>query len=142
MQPLDLTQALPRSPQAQLRDLCMLPRMIDIARAMLPGGNVGEYQIGRGVSGAVFRAFGVSAAEFIEMVREASTEEDVARRLWSVRDVPAEALSRRLRSLTVSDVPEELRADFQRLYGSTHPADRRVFDILEADDVQALTRKA
>jgi hypothetical protein len=111
--------------------------MIDIARAMLPGGTVGEYQIGRGVSGAVFRAFGVSAAQFIELVRDASTDEDVAQRLWSCRSVPAAALSRRLQNLTVAGVPDELRTDFQRLYGSDYPPDRCVFDILEADDARA-----
>jgi hypothetical protein len=120
----------------------MLPRIIDIARAMLPGGSIGEYQIGRGVSGAVFSAFGVSAAELVDLVRKASTEEEVAQRLWSRRDVSAAALSRRLRSLTVADVPDELRADFQRLYGSGLPCERRVFDVLEADDAQAFTQQA
>jgi hypothetical protein len=81
MAPLDLTKSPPRSPQAELRGLCMLPRMIDIARAMLPAGSVGEYQIGRGISGAVFSAVDVSAAEFIRIVGEASIDEDVAQRL-------------------------------------------------------------
>src|SRR5690349_18362597 len=134
MTPLDLTKAPPRSPRTELRGLCMLSRMIDIARAMLPGGCIGEYQIGRGVSGAVFSAFGVSAAEFVNIVREASVDDDVAQRLWSLRAVPAAALSRRWRSLTVADVPDDLRAEFERFYGSNDPSDRLVFDILEADD--------
>ena len=117
----------------------MLPRMIDIARAMLPGGSIGQYQIGRGVSGAVLSAFGVSAAELVEVVRDASSDDVVAERLWSQRDVSGAALSRRLRSLTVADVPDELRADFHHFYGSDHPADRCVFDVLEADDAQAFT---
>jgi len=114
----------------------MLPRMIDIARAMLPGGSIGEYQIGRGVSGAVLSAFGISAAELAEVVRDASSDDVVAERLWSQRDVSGAALSRRLRSLTVSDVPDELLADFRRFYGSDHSSDRRVFEILEADDAR------
>src|ERR1043166_2330637 len=133
MTPLDLTKAPPRPPQTELRELCMLPRMIDIARAMLPGGTVGEYQIGRGVSGAVFSALGVSVAEFVRIVGEASSEDDVAQRLWSERTVPAVALSRRLRSITVADVPDDLRPEFERFYGSDHPPDRLVFEILEAD---------
>lgn len=140
MTPLDLTKAPPRSPTEELRGLRMLPRMIDIARGMLPGGSVGDYQIGRGMSGVVFSAFGVSATQFVELVRDASSDDDVAERLWSYRSVPATALSRRLRSLTVADVPDELRTDFHRFYGSGHPADRRVFDVLEADDAQAFTR--
>jgi len=139
--PVDLTKAPPRSPREQLRGVCMLPRMIDIARAALPGGDVGEYQIGRGVSGAVFSAFGISVAQFIDIVRGASTDNDIAQRLWSHRSVPAAALNRRLGSLTVADVPDDLREDFQRFYGSDHSADRCVFDILEADDARAFTKR-
>ena len=142
MPPLDLTNAPPRSPRERLRGLCMLPRMIDIARAMLPGGNVGQYQIGRGMSSAVFRAFGVSTAQFIDVVRRASTDDDVAAWLCSQSSVAAAALSRRLTNLTVADVPEELRADFQRFYGRDHPADRYVFDILEADDARTFAKQA
>jgi hypothetical protein len=142
MMPIDLTKAPPRSPREELRGLCMLPRMIDIARAMLPRGSVGQYQIGRGVSGAVFTAFGISTAEFIDLVRDASSDDEVASALWSRRSVPATALNRRLHSLTVADVPEELRADFQRFYGSQYPPDRCVLDILEADDAQSFTGHA
>jgi hypothetical protein len=120
----------------------MLPRMIDIARAMLPGGNVGEYQIGRGMSGAVFKTLRISTAEFVVAVGAASSDGDIADWLWSREDVPAAALSQRLASLTVADVPDELRQDFQRLYGSNQPSDRRVFDILEADDARAFTKQA
>src|SRR5213595_115627 len=81
MTPLDLAKAPPRSPQEELRGLCMLPRMIDIARAKLPGGNVGDYQIGRDktLSAAVLDAFGISAGQFVNIVRDARTDEDVAR---------------------------------------------------------------
>ena len=120
----------------------MLPRMIDIARGMLPGGSIGEYQIGRGLSGAVLSAFSVSVGEFIAIVREAFSDDDVAQRLWSLRNVPAVALSRRLRSLTVADVPDDLRPEFERFYGRDHPSDRLVFEILEADDARAFTDKA
>jgi hypothetical protein len=115
--------------------------MIDIARAMLPGGTVGDYQIGRGMSGAVFGAFGISAAQFVELVRGALTDDDVAASLWSYGDVQGAALSQRLRSVTVADVPEDLRIDFQRFYGSDHALDRCVFDILEADDTRTFIKK-
>jgi hypothetical protein len=48
MTPLNLTKQPPRSPRGELGRLCMLPRMIDIARAKLPGGDIGQYQMGRG----------------------------------------------------------------------------------------------
>lgn len=142
MTSLDLTEAPPRPPQEELRGLCMLPRMIDIARAMLPGGRVGDYQIGRGVSGAVLAAFGIPVAQFIELVRAAATDGDVADMLWSHRKVPAARLNRRLCSLTVADVPEDLRPEFQRFYGTDHPSDRRVFDILQADDTRSFAQRA
>lgn len=45
MTPLDLTRIPPRSPREQLDGLVMLPRMIDIARAKLPGGAVGSTRL-------------------------------------------------------------------------------------------------
>src|SRR2546423_2959450 len=78
MTPLNLIERPPRSPREELEGLCMLPRMIDVARARLPGGNVGQYQIGRGMSGLVLAAFGISAENFIEIVRDAGTDDDVA----------------------------------------------------------------
>jgi hypothetical protein len=51
----------------------MLPRMIDIARAMLPGGQVGDYQIGRekSLSAIVLSVFGMSAPQFVQAVSDA-----------------------------------------------------------------------
>jgi hypothetical protein len=122
----------------------MLPRMIDIARALLPGGNVGEYQIGREktLSAVVLGTFGISVPRFVEIVRNASTDDDVAERLWPTAAMPPNALSARLRRVCVSDVPDELRPEFQRRYGSDHPADRLVFDVLDANDARSFPRKA
>jgi Domain of unknown function (DUF5069) len=121
----------------------MLPRMIDIARAMLPGGHVGDYQIGRekSLSAVVLGAFGMSAAQFVEIVRDARTDNDLAERIWPAAKMPPHVLSRRLQRATVADVPPELRPEFQRLYGSEHPADRLVFDIIDADDARAFDLK-
>jgi Domain of unknown function (DUF5069) len=143
MTALDLTKAPPRSPREELRGLCMLPRMIDIARAMLPGGQVGDYQIGREktLSAVVLGAFGMSVPQFVQVVRDARTDDDVAERLWPTAAMPPEALSARLRRICVSDVADELRPEFQRRYGSDHPADRLVFDVLDADDAQAFARE-
>jgi hypothetical protein len=144
MAPLDLTKAAPRSPREELRGLCMLPRMIDIARAKLPGGDVGDYQIGREntLSAVVLAVFGMSAAQFVEIVRDARTDGDVAEHLWPAATVPPEALSARLGRVTVADVPADLLPDFQRFYGTQHPPDRLVFDVLEADDARTFTQTA
>ena len=121
----------------------MLPRMIDIARAMLPGGHVGDYQIGREktLSAAVLSVFGISVPQFVELVSEAKTDDDVVERFWPAATVPPDVLNVRLRRVTVSDVPAELRPDFQRHYGAEHSADRLVFDILDADDARAFAGK-
>ena len=77
MAPLDLTKNPPRSPREQLDGLVMLPRMIDIARAKLPGGAIGEYQIGRGMSGAVLRHFRLTADELVGIVAQAEDDNEV-----------------------------------------------------------------
>ena len=138
MRPLDLTKAPPRSPREELGGLCMLPRMIDVARAKLPGGNIGQYQIGRGMSGFVLRHLGMEAGEFVELVRNAVSDQEVAAQL-SGRKTEREnrAVSLKLPRITVKDVPEDLRESFQRFYGADQPSGRRVFDILEEDDKRA-----
>src|SRR6266404_959449 len=102
MTPIDLTRRAPRSPREELDGLCMLPRMIDIARAKLPGGEIGEYQIGRGMSALVFAALGLTASRFVEIVRDASTEADVAAALWEGAGGAPKALNARLRRARVA----------------------------------------
>jgi hypothetical protein len=116
----------------------MLPRMIDIARGMLPGGDSGAYLIGREktLSAIVLAAFGVSVPEFVELVGQATTDDEVASRLWPAAISSLEKLNDRLRRVTVANVPAEVLADFQRFYGTEHSPERLVFDILEADDAR------
>jgi hypothetical protein len=121
----------------------MLPRMIDIARAKLPGGDIGEYQIGRGMSGLVLRHFEMDVGEFVERVRNASSEEEVAAQLAGRKtEKENRMVSLRLRRVTVKDVPDDLRESFERFYGADLPADKRVFDILEEDDRRAFGAKS
>lgn len=112
----------------------MLPRMIDVARAKLPGGNVGQYQIGRGMSGLVLAAFGSTAEQFVEIVRDAGADADVAAALGRRVAVARRAVGARLSRVTVADVPADLKPSFQQFYGADLPSDRLVFDVLEADD--------
>jgi hypothetical protein len=114
----------------------MLPRMIDVARAKLPGGNVGQYQIGRGMSAVVLRALDLTADRFVEIVGDASTDADVAMALGRGVAVARRAFGAQLGRVTVADVPADLKASFQQFYGADIPSDRLVFDILEADDRQ------
>jgi hypothetical protein len=112
----------------------MLPRMIDVARAKLPGGNIGQYQIGRGMSRRVLAAFGLTAEQFVEIVRGAGTDADVAAALGRGIAVARRAVGARLGRVTVADVPADLKESFQQFYGADLPADLLVFDVLEEDD--------
>jgi hypothetical protein len=142
MDSLDLTKAPPRSPREEIGGLCMLPRMIDVARAKLPGGNIGTYQIGRGMSGLVLAHLGIDVDEFVECVRAATTDEEVATRLCGRRtEAENRLLNARLRRATVADVPADLRPSFERFYGADLPPTRRVFDILDEDDARAFAAK-
>lgn len=142
MTPLDLTRNPPRSPSEELADLIMLPRMIDIARAKIPGGAVGEYQIGRGLSRVVLRHFGLSAEEFIGRVAKAKDDAEVLANL-PVGSGRAEhsKLSGFLKRLTVADVPDDLKAEFERYYGKNLPAGRLVLDVLKEDDARCFPQK-
>ena len=142
MQPLDLTRDPPRSPREELGGLCMLPRMIDVARAKLPGGQLGTYQIGRGMSARVFEHLDIGVEEFVEAVRTAATDEEVAARFCGRRTAAENrAFNMRMRRATVADVPADLRSSFEQFYGRDLPGDRRIFDVLEADDRRAFGPK-
>src|SRR5882757_5461101 len=63
MTPLDLTKGRPRTPQDQLDDLAFFPRTIDKARASLPGGNKGDYNVAPGISDQFLKHFGLPRAD-------------------------------------------------------------------------------
>ena len=142
MTPLDLTKGPPRSPREEVGGLCMLPRMIDIARAKLPGGDIGQYQIGRGISGLVLRHLGTELDEFVEAVRNATKDEEIASRFCGARTrAEHRLLNLTLRRLTVADVPPDLRPTFEQFYGTDMPPTQRVFELLEEDDARAFGAK-
>jgi hypothetical protein len=120
----------------------MLPRMIDIARAKLADGAVGDYQIGRGMSKAVLKHFRLTADEFVGIVAEAEDDNEVLAKLpGGLGQADHSKLSSFLERLTVTDVPDDLQAEFQALYGKNLPADRLVLDVLEEDDARSFPRK-
>jgi Domain of unknown function (DUF5069) len=142
MEAIDLTKRAPRSPREELGGLCMLPRMIDIARAKLPGGDIGQYQIGRGMSGLVLRHLGMEVEQLVQLVAAAESEEVLASQLVGRRSAAEDRLlNLRLRRATVGDVPEEMREVFVGFYGTSLPADKRIFDLLEEDDARAFQGK-
>jgi len=142
MTPLDLTKSPPRSPSEEQAGLVMLPRMIDIARAKIPGGAVGEYQIGHGMSGVVLRHFGLTADEFVGLVARAEDDNEVLATLTgSPGQTDHSKLSSFLKGLTVADVPDAFKVQFERFYGKNLPAGRLVLDVLKEDDARSFPRK-
>jgi hypothetical protein len=116
----------------------MLPRMIDIARAKLPGGGVGDYQIGRGMSGVVLKHFRLTADEFVGIVADAADDNEVLSKLPGGLGLADHSkISSFLQRLTVADVPDDLQAQFQAFYGKNLPADRLVLDVLKEDDARS-----
>jgi Domain of unknown function (DUF5069) len=78
MEPLDLSQAHPRTTRAELSGITFLPRSIDKFRASLPGGTLDGYTI-KGFTGQMLENLGISPEAFQAAVAEAKTDEDVAR---------------------------------------------------------------
>ena len=116
--------------------------MIDVARAKLPGGNIGTYQIGRGLSGLVLGHLGIDVNEFVECVEAAKTDEEVADRFCGRRtEAENRMLNLRLRRAAVADVPSDLRPSFEKFYGADLPPTRRIFEILEEDDARTFGAK-
>lgn len=77
MQPLDLSAARPRKARAEVDGIVFLPRSIDKARAMLPGGNLADYTI-PGFTEKMLEDFGIGVDDFVAAVRDARTDDDVA----------------------------------------------------------------
>lgn len=86
------------------------------------------------MSALVLGALGLSAERFVEIVRGAATDEEVAAALGRGVAIARRVLGARLGRVTVADVLSDLRETFQQFYGADIPSDRLVFDILEADD--------
>jgi hypothetical protein len=142
MEPLDLRERPPRSCYEELDGLMLMPRTIDKLRAMLPGGNPGEYVINlrspsiRGLSGFLLERLGVTEAEMLAAVAEAENEEAVAAWLRDRTDASQypqinETL-RRIRPKHADD-PEFFRS----LYAETlrmYPGLEYIIDIIDADD--------
>lgn len=77
MQPLDLSIAPPRSAKATIDGIVFLPRTIDKLRAMLPGGNVGEYRM-EGFSDMMLERFGITSETLTAAVAKAATDDEIA----------------------------------------------------------------
>ena len=137
MEPLDLTKAPPRSPKESVDGLFFLPRTIDKARAQLPGGKPGGYNIA-GFSERLLEAIGVTESDFIEAVAMAKNDHDVVKWLNENAQMSkyAEAADY-IKNRKLSDVKD--RAAFAERYPVTKTLadDTHLVDMLELDDEEA-----
>jgi hypothetical protein len=139
MEPLDLTQAPPRSPNHQLDGLMMMPRTIDKLRSLLPGGNPGGYYINtriKGLSGYLLERLGIAESDLLEAVAVAADDNDIA--TWvRIRTDASQypAINETLKRIRIKHTEDP--AIFRDIYNETlelQPDLDRIVDIIEADD--------
>jgi hypothetical protein len=114
----------------------LLPRTIDKARAALRGGDLGEYHFMPGLSVALLAEIALTPAEFVELVRCAADENEVANAV--AERVPPERRERwndALKNLRVADLGAAEHERFVRLHDARD--DELVVEVLVADDRRA-----
>jgi len=111
----------------------LLPRTIDKARGLLPGGDPGDYAIEPGWSAWLLHELGFTQAEFLDLVRRAGDENEIAAVVGErVSAERCDTLNAAMRALRVADAPPEIRAVLRDLY---HADDHElVLDLVIADD--------
>ena len=138
MTPLDLTTARPRPPVAELDGIPFLPRTIDKARALLPGGNKGAYNVAPGISEAFLKHFDLEVDAFVEAVKNAQSENDVL--VWFKAHTDASKKAGWKETLLAREVTDENRERIAQRHPIVlrDPSLVRVVDMLEADDRECL----
>jgi Domain of unknown function (DUF5069) len=139
MEPLDLSVRPPRSSYEELDGLMFMPRTIDKLRALLPGGNPGEYIINGkilGMSGYLMQRLGITEEALSAVVAAASDDTEVAAWLRTNADVSQySAINETLRRLRPKHAEDE--SFFRDYYAEVLAADPQleyILDIIEADD--------
>lgn len=139
MEPLDLTKAAPRSPYFKLGGLLMLARTIDKMRALLPGGNIGAYQID-GFSKRMLDALAIHADDMQAVVSLASTDHEVVAWVRKHSDTSKyDDVNAALEKITVADRLD--RPDFVAKYPHVKdmPPETSLLRMLERDDALTFT---
>ena len=139
MEPLDLSVRPPRSSYEELDGLMFMPRTIDKLRALLPGGNPGEYIINGkipGMSGFLLQRLGITEEALSAVVASAKDDTEVAAWLRANTDASQyPAINEALRRIRPKHAGDE--AYFREFYKEAIAADPQleyILDIIEADD--------
>ena len=141
MEPLDLRARPPRSPYETLDGLVLMPRTIDKLRALLPGGDPGDYFINppvemTGLSGFLLQRLQIDESDLRRVVADAADETEVAAWIRAHTDASRyEEINGILTHLKRKHVTDK---DFyESIYGATlaeRPELDVLFDIMLADD--------
>lgn len=136
---MDLTAGVPRSPYEALGGIVFLPRAIDKMRAHL-AGTKGEYNSHGGTSERMLRyLFGLTAAEFEQIVRQHPTDEGVLDALLRRAPLAPEDIED-WNEIAIFGGPlteEDWQLHWQRLEASGHGHRREIvtqFDRLDLDE--------
>lgn len=131
--PLDLRASPPRPPVDALDGLVFLPRTIDKARALIPGGSLGAYAL-HGLSEMMLSTIRVAPARFCDAVRGAGSDAEVAAWLRERADTTAYGRwNEWLLSRRIDDAGHRARVTV--LYpAAADPSLVRIVDVLAADD--------
>jgi len=120
-----------------LAGLLMMGRTVDKARALLPGGNPGQYYVTPGISAWILKRLGLSEAEFIDVV--AAADDDAAVEAYiapRVTDERRQKINDFVSRFTILDVGDEMRALFERHHPGFAEETTPIIELLERDDVR------
>jgi len=137
MEPLDLTKHPPRSPRETLAGLTWLPRTVDKMRALLPGGNIGSYNL-PGSSTRMLTAIGIEPDQLQAVVARAKSEDEVGN--WVLAHTDSSKfgdMNKAAAERSINDIEPERRARFAEMY--PHHAtvsSGLIFDIIDHDDAK------
>jgi len=111
----------------------LLPRTIDKARGLLPGGDPGDYVIEPGWSAWLLAELGFTQAEFLELVRRAANEAEITSAIGErVSPEKCEALNETMKAMRIADAPPDMRAMLDEIYHAD--PDALLIDVVVADD--------
>lgn len=138
MEPIDLRVRPPRSPRQKLAGIFFIPRTIDKIRASLPGGNMGPYFIS-GISQRLLDSLGIDLAQLTEVVKNASSEDEVAE--WITQHSDPSKYAAINNALETRSKQQINTPEGKAMFEARYDADMRsrydnLFELIEADDAQ------
>ncbi len=136
MEPLDLTQAPPRSTRTQIPgiDCPMIARSIDKLRATLPGGNIGAYKIA-GTTAMLLDGLGIAQSDLCAAIASAKDDREVAG--WIAEHTTPQRLERVKEGLESARIADraQMPGFFDRYpIARTLAEETPLLDMLDHDD--------